>query len=173
MINIVFKQITEEKEERIGEKGCWGRRCYLQKLRKGDGEVTELWRRPEMGCDGTAAEIGDGLWLDRDRRWIGEERKFWSDFGGGDFFCLIWILEWNESVTVLCSVLVFSKTVWLIIDPPSMDRFRTVIHQFSLISVRFSSTVWFSFWFFCSPLDVGHWYVLDTGQPSIRSVCAT
>jgi len=28
---------------------------------KGDGEVTELWRRPEIGCDGAAAEIGDGL----------------------------------------------------------------------------------------------------------------
>ena len=41
----------------------------------------------------------------------------------------------------LSSILVFSKTVRLIIDPLSMDRFRTVIHRFSLISVRFSSTV--------------------------------
>jgi len=29
-----------------------------------------------MGCDGAAAEIGDGLLLDHDQRWIGEEKKF-------------------------------------------------------------------------------------------------
>jgi len=41
------------------------------KLRKGDGEETELLWRSEMGRDGAAAEIGDGLqrnyfWFDLD-----------------------------------------------------------------------------------------------------------
>jgi len=69
---------------------------------------------------------------------------------------------WREMSPSLCSVqfllssvLVFSKTVRLIIDPLSMDRFRTVIHWFSLISVRFSSVQQFGsvFGFFCSPLN--------------------
>ena len=61
IINIMFKQITEEKEERIGEKGCCGRRCYLQKLRK-----RRWW------SDRALAETGDRLRRSccGDRRWV-------------------------------------------------------------------------------------------------------
>lgn len=53
-INVVHDEISADHKASPAH-------IHFKSCAKGDGEVTELLRRPDMGCDGAAAEIGDGL----------------------------------------------------------------------------------------------------------------
>jgi len=153
-------KLPKRRKRESARRGVEEEDVTFKSCAKGDSEVTELLRRPEMGCDGAAAEIGDGLWLDRDRRWIGEEKKFWSEILKLEIFLFNLDVGVKWVQFSISSVLVISKTVQLITDPLSMDWFETVIYRFSLILVRFSSVQQFgsNFGFFAHPYAKGKPY---------------